>query len=346
MPTISDDVEVTAPQGMRPVSRWSRWLRDPYVAIWPATVLLFAVSPLIARGSVGLGALQGTLPFAAILAIIGIGQTLVIQQRGLDLSVPGVVSMAAVLVATIPSSSGSGLVEGIVVALLSSAAAGLVSGLAVTRFGITPLIATLGVNALLLGTILRVTHGGASATATSGLARFSVGRVLGIPHIVLIAVAAIALVAFILRATRFGRTFVAIGTSAAAAHAAGMAVRRYTLATYVIASTFYGLAGILLAGYLRTPGLGVGDSYLLPSIAAVVLGGTSLAGGGGSVVATAVGALFLTQLQQVVFGAGAATSVQLLIQSSVIGLGMAIRTISWRRWFGRRHGRRVATTAG
>ena len=85
MPTISDDVEVTAPQGMRPVSRWSRWLRDPYVAIWPATVLLFAVSPLIARGSVGLGARQGTRPFAAILAIIGSGQTGGIQQRGLDL---------------------------------------------------------------------------------------------------------------------------------------------------------------------------------------------------------------------------------------------------------------------
>jgi ribose transport system permease protein len=121
-----------------------------------------------------------------------------------------------------------------------------------------------------------------------------------------------------------------IGTSARAARAAGLPVLSYTTLTYVVAALLYGTAGVLLAGYLRTPGLSAGDTYLLPSIAAVVLGGTSLAGGSGSVVATAGGALFLTQLQQVVFGAGAPSSVQLLIQAGAIAVGMSLRVIRWR----------------
>lgn len=306
--------------------------RGPYLAIWPATALLFAVSPLVARGSDGGSALRSTLPFAAILAIVGIGQTLVIQQRGLDLSVPGMISLSAILVTKLPSGSDSGLPTAIIVVIAVSALAGLVSGLAVTRFGITPLVATLGVNALLLGTILQITGGSSAASAPPALASFTFGRIGGVSYLLLIALAMVACVAFVLRMTTTGRRFVAIGTSAAAARAAGMPVRRYQAATYSIAAVCYGIAGVLVAGYLQTPGLSAGNSYLLPSIAAVVLGGTSLAGGGGSVLATAIGALFLTQLQQVVFGAGAPASVQLLIQSIAIGLGMALRRVPWRRW--------------
>ena len=109
------------------------------------------------------------------------------------------------------------------------------------------------------------------------------------------------------------------------------------LSTYIVASLAYGGAGILIAGFLRTPGIGAGNDYLLPTIAAVVLGGTSLAGGIGSVVATAGGALFLTQLEQVVLGIGAPASVQLIIQGSIIALGMAVRNVPWHaRWGGSR----------
>jgi ribose transport system permease protein len=117
-------------------------------------------------------------------------------------------------------------------------------------------------------------------------------------------------------------------------------VRRYQLGTYLVASLFAGLAGILLAGYLKTPGLLAGDDYLLPTIAAVVLGGTSLAGGNGSVIATAVGALFLVQLQQVVLGMGAPSSAQLIIQGLIICIGMAVRTVDRATLRSLRPGRR------
>ncbi len=324
-----------APSGRRPATRRRgldrRMWTSPYLPIWPANVLLFAISPLVAPGSLSGSALRGMLPFAAVLAIVGIGQTLVIQQRGLDLAVPGAVSLSAIIVTKYPGGDDGRLLVAIVLALAACAAAGLVSGLAVTWLRITPLVATLGVNALLLGTILRITSGSSTATAAPALADFTFGRTLGIPHTALVAVAALAAVAVVVRTTLLGRRFVAVGTNARAAYVGGLPVARYQLLTYTGAGLCYGCAGILLAGYLKTPGLSAGGNYLLPSIAAVVLGGTSLAGGSGSVVATAGGGLFLTQLQQVVFGAGAPASVQLLIQAGVIAAGMTLWAVPWGR---------------
>lgn len=309
----------------------NRWrVKSAYFAIWPATLALFAISPFIARGSISLGALRSTLPFAAILAIVSIGQTLIIQQRGLDLSIPGIVSISAILVTKIPGGVDSKLIRAVIIVLAIAAVAGLLNGLVVTVFGVTPLVATLGVNAILLGTILKITSGAQTASASHNLVHFAAGRVFGISNIILVAIFVIAVVTFVIKSTIFGRRFVAIGTSAPAARAAGMSVRLYQTLTYVIAALFGALGGILLAGYLQTPGLSAGNEYLLPSIAAAVLGGTSLAGGGGSVLATAGGALFLTQLQQVVFGAGAPASVQLLIQSMAIALGMGLRRVPWK----------------
>lgn len=305
--------------------------KSAYFAIWPATVLLFAISPFVARGSLSLGALRSAMPFAAILAIVSIGQTLVIQQRGLDLSIPGIVSISAILVTKIPGGTDGRLLKAIAIVFAICALAGLLNGFVVTMLGVTPLVATLGVNALLLGTILRITSGSQTASAAPALANFAAGRLFGISNIVLVTLVAIVAVTFVVKSTTVGRRFVAIGTSSTAARAAGMPVRRYQAMTYVVAGMFGALGGILLAGYLQTPGLSAGDDYLLPSIAAVVLGGTSLAGGSGSALATAGGALFLTQLQQVVFGAGAPSSVQLLIQSIAIALGMGLRTVPWRR---------------
>jgi ribose transport system permease protein len=307
-------------------------LRVPrFSAIWVATAVLFAVSPLLASGSVSQSALLSMLPFAGILAIAGIGQTLVIQQRGLDLSVPGMITLTTILVTRIPHGHDDRLPEAIGVILLACIASGLISGIAITWFSITPLVATLGVNALLQGVVFQITSGASTSAAPPGLANFALDKTFGVPNAVLIAAAAILLVGGIIRSTVIGRRFVAVGASPAAAHVAGVRVRAYEIATYVFASITYGAAGILVAGFLGTPGIGAGNDYLLPTIAAVVLGGTSLVGGIGSVVATGIGALFLTQLEQVVLGMGAAPSVKFIIQGSIIALGMAVGAVQWRR---------------
>jgi ribose transport system permease protein len=326
------------PEPRAPLPQWSGGagirsrLRVPrFSAIWVATAVLFAVSPLLASGSVSQSALLSMLPFAAILAIAGIGQTLVIQQRGLDLSVPGMITLSTILITKIPNGHDDRLPEAIGVILLACIASGLISGIAVTWLKITPLVATLGVNALLQGVVFQITSGASTAASPPGLARFALEKTLGVPNAVIIAVVAILLVGGIIRATIVGRRFVAVGASPAAAHAAGVRVKAYEVATYIFASITYGAAGILVAGFLGTPGIGAGNDYLLPTIAAVVLGGTSLIGGVGSVVATGMGALFLTQLEQVVRGMGAPSSVQFVIQGSIIALGMAVGAVQWRR---------------
>jgi ribose transport system permease protein len=317
---------------MSATRRWSAFLRGPFFPIWPATALLFLISPLLARGSLEPSTLSGLAPFAAILAIASIGQTLVVQQRGLDLSIPGVVSLATVIITLVPDGDDALLPVALLLTFGACGLAGLLSGVAVTRFGITPLIATLGVNALLIGAVLQLTGGTSKAIAAPALDAFAFGKTVGIPNTVLVALVALAVVSFIVRATLVGRRFVAVGANPAAALAAGIRVRAYEASAYVIAALFGGLAGILLAGYVGTPGLLAGEQYLLPSIAAVVLGGTSLVGGRGSVVATAVGAVFLVQLQSVVRGMGAPASVQLIILGLIIGLGMAARRVDRSRF--------------
>jgi ribose transport system permease protein len=302
-----------------------------FSAIWFATALLFAVSPLLASGSVSRSALLSAAPFAAILAIAAIGQTLIVQQRGLDLSVPGVITLTTILVTKVCDGHDGRLFGALGLVALAAVAAGLISGIAITVFGITPLVATLGVNALLQGVVFQYTSGSSTAAAPPGLARFALEKTVGIPNTMLIAIVLALLAALVIRTTIAGRRFVATGASPPAARAAGIRIRRYELATYVLAALFYAAAGVLVAGFLGTPGIGAGDDYLLPTIAAVVLGGTSLAGGVGSVVATVGGAIFLTQLQQVILGMGAPSSVQFVIQGSIIALGMGLRNVPWTR---------------
>ena len=312
--------------------RAGRGARVPqFASIWVATALLFAISPLLATGSDSSSALLSMLPFASILAIAAIGQTLVIQQRGLDLSVAGMITLTTIIVTNVPNGDGAKLPEAIGLVVVACACSGLVSGIAITRFGITPLVATLGTGALLQGAILQITSGTANISTPSSLDTFALDKTLGIPNTALIAVAVLVIVSAVIRSTVLGRRFVAVGASPPAARAAAIRVRTYELGTYIAAALAYGGAGILVAGYLRTPGIASGDDYLLPTIAAVVLGGTSLAGGMGSVIATAGGALFLTQLEQVVLGMGAPNSVQLVIQGAIIALGMGLRTAPWGR---------------
>jgi ribose transport system permease protein len=130
-------------------------------------------------------------------------------------------------------------------------------------------------------------------------------------------------------------------------------VERYQLASYVIAGACYAFAGALLAGKLGSPSLFAGDEYLLPTIAAVVLGGTALGGGRGSVLATAGGVLFFSQLEQVVEIRGATQAVEFMIQGAIVALGMGLRNIPWarlgelvRRGGGERAGDTTSKTSG
>ncbi len=295
-----------------------------------ATATLFLISWIVEPSSVRSGALLGMLPFAAILAIIAMGQTLVVQQGGIDLSVPGMVSFTVIIMTVYPNGDSSKLPAALAIAFAGTLLAGLLSGIIVSRIRVTPIVVTLGMNSLLYGAVLHTTL--SPRPTTSVLANFATSAFIGgIPNTVIIAVALTAIVGFTVKKTVVGRRFEAVGAGLFGARAAGLETRRYQLAAYVAAAALYCIGSVLLAGVVATPTLFQGDDYLLPPIAAVVLGGTSLLGGRGSVVATAVAALFLEQLNQFVLVSQAPQGVQLLVNAAALAAGVAIYSVRWRR---------------
>lgn len=319
-----DHVPATSPARRQPADR--RPL-VPTVLAWPgaraglAVLLLFAVSPIIASGSVGSTAIVSMLPFAALIAVVALGQTLVIQQGGLDLSVPGAVTLSALVVAKYGADSELGLGTAVVVAILATSVFGLLSGLVVALFDLPPLVVTIAANALMIGMVQKIS-GGFGAQAPADLSSFAIDRVAGIPVLALIALGVVLVAHVVLKLTRVGRRFELVGENARSAEVIGIRVRSYVVAAYWLSALLAGVAGVLLAGLLRSPTLTAGNDYLLPSIAAVVLGGTALTGGKGSVVGTALGALFLGQLSQLVQTFTQATAVQNIVQALIIGVGI------------------------
>jgi ribose transport system permease protein len=295
-----------------------------------ATVLLFAISKIVEPQSLSHSSLLGMLPFAAILAIVAVGQTLVIQQGGIDLSVPGMISLTVVLMTSVPDGDDGKLATAIVYAVVAAVAAGLLSGVLVSRVGITPIVTTLGMNALLYGFVIQVSNGNPPPT-TRRLNDFATSKVAGVPTTVVIAIVVTALVAWTVKKTVAGRRFEGVGASNSGARAAGLVVARHKTVAYVAAALLYCLGGILLGGVVSDPSAFQGDAYLLPSVAAVVLGGTSLLGGRGSVAASAVAAVFVTQLDQLLLTSGATSAVQNLVQAGALAVGIAIYSVPWAR---------------
>ncbi|UYN82666.1 MAG: ABC transporter permease [Microcella sp.] len=294
---------------------------------WPGTrafvavAVLFAVSPLIAIGSVSETAIVSMLPFAALTAIVAVGQTLVIQQGGLDLSVPGAITLGALIVAKFGGDEDWGLGTAIVVAVIATSLFGLLSGVVIAVFGLPPLVVTIASNALMIGAVQAIS-GGFNAQTTDELSSFALTRVWGVPVLAWFALVIVIAVHVVLKGTRIGRRFELVGENPRSAANIGVATRGYIISAYWLSTALAAAGGVLLAGLLRSPTLTAGNDYLLPSIAAVVLGGTALTGGRGSIVGTALGALFLAQLSQLVQTFTQATAVQNIVQALIIGVGI------------------------
>lgn len=285
-----------------------------------ATVVLFVCGGIAAPSTISISALQLMLPFFAVLAVASIGQHLVIQQRGLDLSVAGIMSFSAVIVSALPNSE-AGVPETltfVALALAMGLGVGAVNGMLVALLRVNSLVTTIGMNSLMLGITMYVTRG-FSHQAPPPLNRFGVGKFLEIPLTVYVLIVVAAIAIFLLEKTTLGRRFIATSVNPDAALTVGIPLDAYRVATYALAGFCYSVAGVLLAGYVLSPTVFSGMPYLLATVAAVVVGGNPIGGGlRGSVTATIVGALFLTYLGQLVLAVGFETSAQNIVQAIII----------------------------
>ncbi|QGZ57528.1 ABC transporter permease [Paraburkholderia acidiphila] len=298
---------------------------DEFSWIWVGLILLFACSSIVAPGTVSRGSILAMLPFAGILAIVATGQTLVIQQRGLDMSAIGMVSLAGIVMARTGFAFDS-IVLAVVITVCVGGIVGVVNGALVSRVAITPLVATLAVNALLIG-FARSLTGNVPVDVPSVMQTISHAQFLGLPANVWFALVFVASAWLITRKTAVGRRFIAVGVNPRAAEAAGVNVLKYRIGAYFASAVCFSAAGMLLAGFIGSASQTSGNDYLLPAIAAVVVGGTPFTGGRGSVIASAVAALFMAQLGQLVLALGAGAAVQLLVQACAILLATTVRHV-------------------
>jgi ribose transport system permease protein len=266
-----------------------------------ACVAVVIGAGLVSPGVLSLGYLLQQLQIASIVGVLATGAMLVILLGQIDLSVPLTITSAAILATSLAGSGNAALAAlAIPAGLFGGLLIGAVNGLGLAIFRIPAMVWTLAVNAMLLGLTVFYTGGFKPHGAPPSLAVFLAhGRTLGIPNAFLLWLAIGAATIFVLKRTVFGTYIYALGQSPRALFLAGAPVERVIVGVFALAGFMSSLGGLLLVGYANQAYQGMGDSYLMPVIAAVVLGGTSILGGSGSYAGTFVGAIFITLLSSV-----------------------------------------------
>ncbi|WP_273690165.1 ABC transporter permease [Ketogulonicigenium vulgare] len=277
-------------------------LLDPLTLAILASVALLIIGELISPGFARGRQIVSLLTVAAILGIVAAGQNLVILggREGIDLSVGAMISLGAVLAGNAMNGMNSGIGIAMLMALGVPFLVGIVNGIGVTIVRIPPLVMTLGMTAVLQGALVVYSQGVPSGRAAPALASFvNQPLAFGIPGILFVWVALALFMWFLLRRTAFGHAVYAMGANERAATLVGIPVRRVRVLLYGLSGLFAGLTGLCVIGYTGSSFISVGDQYVLPSVIAVVIGGTSLAGGIGGYWGTMAGAVALTLLQSV-----------------------------------------------
>jgi ribose/xylose/arabinose/galactoside ABC-type transport system permease subunit len=291
-------------------------------AIWIAVILVYLVSGLISPGMFLISQALNILQIAAFLGIVAIGQTLALLVGGIDLSVAGVVTMSNIVVTSVMVGRADTLVPGLAICLLLAGAVGFINGLLITLGHVTPLVATLGMNSILFGAALVYTGGAPHGSISPEFAVCGQGHIFGLPVSTVFWLAIGLVMVWITRQTTFGRRLYAVGANPVAARLMGVPVNRILIFTYVLSSVLASLGGLLLTSYIGSPSLGIGDQFLLTSVAAVVVGGTRLSGGSGSILGTIGGAVFITELNSFTNIVRVSTGSRFVLQGAVIALSV------------------------
>jgi ribose transport system permease protein len=258
--------------------------------------LLWAVANALLPGFATFGHIRYMVELAAIMGIAAAGQTLVVIGGGIDLSVAGIITFTAIIVPLVsPAWDASGL-AGIAATLAMALSVGILNGLGIAFLRVHPLILTLATATILQGMLLLIVGGSAISTTNPAVIWLANGTILGMPTTIVTWLAVALVTLLLLHRTVFGVWLFAMGTNDWATRLSGANVRAAAIAAYALSGLFSGVAGLLLLGMNRQGSVGIGEPYLLGSIAAVVLGGTSILGGRGSYSGTIAGSLLLITL--------------------------------------------------
>jgi ribose transport system permease protein len=281
----------------------------PWLWAWIAALGVFGVTIAATAGASAAGLAQAAFTFAAFSVIVGLGQMFVITlgPGNIDLSIPATMTLAGTVSLKLMGGQESLILPGIATALAIGAGVGVLNYALIRALRIPPIIATLAVSFIVQSAAIW-TNRGLRIKPPDTLASFSIGSIGGVPNVALVALALSVVAWVLLNRAAYGRRVAAVGQSLPAARMAGVPVDGVRLATYVLCATLAGLCGFLLSCFSGGAALNMGAEYLLVSIAVVVIGGSSVAGGNSNVPGIWGAALFLflvvSMLNTYGFGAG------------------------------------------
>lgn len=293
---------------------------SPTVVALLLSVGLYLLGGIIQPDFLNVAQAINIVRLAAFLGIIAAGQTLVIisGNEGIDLSVGAVVTLGAILTFMVGNGQSDMLLPALGVALAVGAGIGLVNGLGVVFLNIPPLVMTLGMTGVVQGGILALTEGSIPGATPRLLATLMNGRVLGVPGVIYLWLALGLLMWLLLERTPYGKYLFAVGVNRRTARLSGVNVRLVVTVTYMLSGLLAAFGGFVLLGFTQRVFLNLGGSYLFPSIAAVVVGGTVLAGGRGSYLGTMAGALVLTVIDSLLRAMQIHEAYQLIVFGAIL----------------------------
>ncbi|MGE0310393.1 MAG: ABC transporter permease [Lautropia sp.] len=279
----------------------SRWIDPAALVVFGCTLLLLAVGSLYSSNFLSSDYLLQQLMVASFLGIIASGAMIVILLGHIDLSIPWVVTVGGMMSTAISGWFADGHLAAIPFGIACGALFGVVNGLGVAYLRIPSMIFTLGTNAVAQGFMVLHTGGFAPQDhATDAMHYIATQRpLLGIPNALIVWAMVGVVLVFVLNRTTLGRRIYTIGNRERAAYLSGIDTRRVLVIAFAMSGALAALAGVLLAGYSTKAYQAMGDAYLLPAIAAVVLGGTNILGGKGSYAGTVAGVVLITVLQSI-----------------------------------------------
>jgi ribose transport system permease protein len=283
-------------------------MAKPWIWAYLAALLVWLLTVITTGGQATFGLLTAALTFGSFFALVGIGQMFVITlgPGNVDLAIPATMVLAATISIKTMDGDPTMIPIGVALAILVGLIVGAANYALIRILRIPPIIATLSSSFIILS-IAIVWNRGLRIKPPDILGDLPGTDVLGVPLVAMLVIALAAVMHLVLERTRYGRSVTAIGQNPRAARLSSVQVDRVRLTAYVACAVFASLAGFLLASYSGGPALNMGDPYLLISIAVVVIGGTSVAGGDGNVPGLWGAALFLFLLSAMLntFGIGA-----------------------------------------
>jgi ribose transport system permease protein len=278
-----------------------RRIDPPVATAFGCILLLLLVGSLYSSSFLSPEYLLQQLQVGSFLALISTGMMIVVLLGQIDLSVPWIIAVGGMMSTAAAGWGSTWAVLAIPFGILCGVAFGVINGIGVAYLRVPAMIFTLGINAVAQGFMVLRTGGAAPMDmATDTMHEIATGHlILGIPNPLWIWIAVGVATVFLLKRTTYGRAVYAIGNRERAAYLSGLKTQRVVVIAFAISGGLAAFAGVLLSGYSTKAYQSMGDPYLLPSIAAVVLGGTSILGGRGSYLGTVAGVILITLLQSI-----------------------------------------------